>query len=546
MPQTRLKPTGLGTEEIAMEQKFVSFEDVLEKLGISSDRLHALRESGQLRAYRDGKSWKFRGDEIATIVKDGLPEPPPPSDIGLVDAADLVAAAPIDRDDDDLELSLADIDDDLEPAPPVDSELELDDTDAVSQGSELDLASLEDTVTTGASDIALDLDVPEPGPSDSILLSEETLGESVSGSPSTIIGRDKLSSGDDDLKLALDDVTNEGSDVKLAPSAGASDVLSSGIQGSGVLDDMEDLSGGTSAFKDLEEIDLSAESSRILSPQDVAEAKAAKETAAKGTPKGTAKSELALDDDLQLKDDDSNMGSTDVPRLELEEPEAGDGSGSAIELASDSDLILADAGGSDLTLDSGDSGINLISPSDSGLALDDIPLEMGGSAILSSLSIEGSDPEVSLISSGSGKASDSMAELQTDDDFQLTPLSETADAEGDSSSQVIALDADIEDFSDGAAVLDEDDFAEDDAGVVLSEDFAEAPAGELSMGYAPVAAAAGAEAPYSLLNVIGLGSSALLLMIAGTMMLDMMRNIWSWDESYSLNSSLMDAILGWF
>jgi hypothetical protein len=30
------------------------------------------------------------------------------------------------------------------------------------------------------------------------------------------------------------------------------------------------------------------------------------------------------------------------------------------------------------------------------------------------------------------------------------------------------------------------------------------------------------------------------------MMLDMMRNIWSWDETYSLNSSLMDAILGLF
>ncbi len=525
-----------------MEQKFVSFEEVIEKLGLTSERLHALRESGQLRAYRDGKSWKFRGDEIAAMVTDGLPEPPPPSDIGLVDPADLVEAAPIDApidiDEDDLELSLAD--DDLE-SKKVDSELELDDTDAVSQGSELDLASLEDTVTTGASDIDLDLELPEPGPSDSILLSEETLGESVSGSPSTIIGKDKLGSADDDLELALDDdVTIDGSDVKLAPSAGASDVLSSGIQGSGVLDDLTAEPGGTSAFKDLEEIDLSAESSRILTPEDVAEAKARKEKPAEKTAEKPS-SDLALDDDLQLSDDGSDPGSTDVPILEVD-----DGSGSSIGLATgDSDLILADAGGSDLTLDSGDSGINLISPADSGLALDDIPLEMGGSAILSSLSIQGSDPEISLIPSDPAPASDSMAELQTDDDFQLTPLSETADPEGDSSSQVIALDADIEDFSDGAAVLDEDDFAEDDAGVILSEDFAEAPAGELSMGYAPVAAAA-AEAPYSMLNVIGLGSSALLLVVAGMMMLDMMRNIWSWDETYSLNSSLIEAILGLF
>lgn len=529
-----------------MEQKFVSFEDAIEKLGIAAERLHQLREEGTLRAYRDGKSWKFRTDEIDGMVESGVPEPSPPSDIGLVSPAELVEAAPIDTSDDD-DLGLAPVDsDELDALPPVaeksdpELELNLDDTDAVPGGSAIDIEGLDDTVTAGASDLELDLDVPEPGPSDSILLSEETLGVSVTGSPSTIIGKDKQDSDDADLELALDDeVTGDGSDVKLAPSAGASDVLSSGIAGSGVLDELEKSTGGTSAFKDLDEleIDLSAESSRVLSPEEVAEAKSAAQPAA-----AAAESDLALDD-LTLSDDGSNMGSTDVPVLEIEGAADGEGSGSEIELAGDDDLILSDAGGSDLTLDSGDSGINLISPSDSGLALDDIPLEMGGSAILSSLSLEGSDPEISLI----GGDDEPMAELQTDDDFQLTPLSEAADAEGDSSSQVIALDGDIEDFSDGAAVLDEDDFAEEDDGVVLSEDFAEAPAGDLAVGYAPVAAAAaGPETPYSVLNILGLGSSALLLLLAASMMLDMMRNIWSWDETYTLNSALMDAILGWF
>ncbi|NOZ39827.1 MAG: helix-turn-helix domain-containing protein [Planctomycetes bacterium] len=539
-----------------MEQKFVSFDDVIEKLGISAERLHELREAGQLRAYRDGKSWKFRTDEIAGMVEGGVPDAPPPSDIGLVSPADLVEAAPIDiADDDDFELSLV-AEDDLEPTSQAsekadaeksdpDLEMDLDDTDAVPGDSELEIAGLDDTVTTGGSDIALDLDLPEPGPSDSILLSEETLGESVSGSPSTIIGKDKIGAGDADLdlELALDDddddqVTAEKSDVKLSPASGASDVLSSGVVGSGVLDDLENASGGTSAFKDLDEleIDLAAESSPALSPKETGLSPEKIDQA-----KSAASSDLELAD-LELAGDDA--GSTDTPVLKND-----DGSGSSIDLAGDSDLLVSDAGGSDLTLESGDSGINLISASDSGLALDDIPLEMGGSAILSSLSLEGSDPEISLIASevGSDAGSDDepMAELQTDDDFQLTPLSEGADEEGDSSSQVIALDADIEDFSEGAAVLEDVDFTEEE-GDVLSDDFAEAPAGDLDMGYAPAAAVATVGTPYSMLNILGLGSSALLLMLAGTMMLDMMRNIWSWDETYTLNSALMDAILGWF
>ncbi len=520
-----------------MEQKFVSFDDVVEKLGISAERLQELREEGQLRAYRDGKSWKFRTDEIEKMVDAGVPDAPPPSDIGLVSPVDLVEATPIDLDkDDDLGLSLVD-EGDLEiPAPDLkgidaeksDPNIEIgpDDTDPVPGDSDLELAGLDETVTADGSDIALGLELPEPGPSDSILLSEATLGESVSGSPSTIIGKNRNSSDDDDLELALDDdVVASKSDVKLAPSAGASDVLSSGVVGSGVLDDLKDASGGTSAFKDLDEleIDLAEESSPALSGV----------TPAKPESK-----------------DPSGSAAPGLAELEVDEGDSG------IDLAGGSDLVLADAGGSDLTLDSGDSGINLISPSDSGLALDDIPLEMGGSAILSSLSLEGSDPEISLIGgdAGSDKGDDPITELQTDDDFQLTPLNDGADDEGDSSSQVIALDGDIEDFSDGAAALEEEvDFteAEGEGDAVLSGDFSETPdGGELGMGYAPMAGAATVAAsvgtPYSLMNILLLGSSALFLLLGGTMMFDMMRYIWSWDETYSLNSAIIEAILGIF
>ena len=457
-----------------MEQKFVSFDDALEKLSISAERLNELREHGQLRAYRDGASWKFRSDEIESMATEGVPELPPPSDIGLVSPGDLVEASPLEKDEGDeleLDLELAE-EPEVEPqaAEQSDLELQLDDTDALSVGSELELEGMDDddTVTSSESEIELALDPPDDqqSASDSILLSEEELGESVSGSPSTIIGKKELESADDDLQLASDDELAEQSDVSLAPPTGTSDVLSSGIASSGVLDDLTQSSGGMSAFEDLEEIDLSAESSRILSPEE----------AALPVKEASKEEESVTDSDLTLDEEESEMGSTDVPleELELVDADADEGSGSELDLDGIEDVTASDSDGSDITLDSGDSGINLVSPSDSGLALDDIPLDMGGSAILSSLSLEGSDPEISLIGDEPSAAGEGEAQLQTDEDFQLTPLSEQADKEdGDSSSQVIAVDVDIEEMAEGpVADLEEVGFTED-AGdeVVLTEDF---------------------------------------------------------------------------
>ncbi len=526
-----------------MEQKFVNFEEAVEKLGISADQLNELRERGALRAYRDGSSWKFRGDEIDKMSSEGVPDIPPPSDISLVDPSDLVDAEPLADFDLDEDLGLADLPElELEDADAPDEsaiDLKMADTDAMSAGSELELAGLEDTVTAGASDI---LDAPEDSsdPSDSILLSEEELGESM-GSPSTIIGRKELGV-DADLELA-DDVTDE-EDTKLSPSSGASDVLSSKISGSGVLDEMEDISDAKKAFKDLEELelDLAAESSLALTHAEVADAQA---KMSKSINKPKPDSDLKLGD--EEAEDEGNMGSTDVRLEDLAAEGTGleeGGSDGELELAGDDDLILAGEGGSDITLDSGDSGINLDSPSDSGLALDDIPLDVGGSAILSSLSLEGSDPEISLLGGDAGAGSG--ASLQTDDDFQLTPLSEGGADDGDSSSQVIALDADLGGFEGDVGLLEDGFPAEPDEGVVLTEDFGDAPASDLGMGVYPGAAAVavpvGAEPQYGWGPIVMLSCCVLFLGLCGIMTLDMMRNIWAWNENYTVTSWILDAL----
>jgi hypothetical protein len=507
-----------------MEQRFVKFEEALAKLGITAERLNQLREDGELRAYRDGASWKFRGDEIDRMASDGVPDPPPPSDIGLASLDELVDASP------------------LESLPELDEEFKL--------------ADLDDTVTAGGSDPNFRLDPDEPSdPSDSILLSDETLGESATAPPSTIIGKSELESKDADLELVDDDDdTDIGSDVRLATGSGASDVLSAGVAGSGVLDDDEKEAGHASAFEKLEEleIDLAAESSRILRDDDVARAaRAAGNTPAKG------------DSDLTLQDADEG---TDPEPAELasssakNKKKAGDsGPTSDLELATDGDddFVLAEAGGSDITLDSGDSGINLVDPSDSGLALDDIPLEMGGSAILESLNLGGPDQsdEFSIVGSdiaekparpapGKGGKKQEAAALQTDDDFRLTPLGD-GDDEGDSSSQVIALDADLGEMEGGdAGILGEDAFAEMGADeVALTEDYAPGDEAGFDMGYG---ATAPREAEYSVMNVVGLACCFVLLLFGVTVMMDMIRNIWAWDENLALNDSLLESLLGLF
>ncbi len=77
-----------------MEQKFVKFEEAIEKLGISAERLNQLREeesSGLSRRLQlEVPQRRNRADGDGTFA-----DPPPPSDISLVSADDLVDSSPL-------------------------------------------------------------------------------------------------------------------------------------------------------------------------------------------------------------------------------------------------------------------------------------------------------------------------------------------------------------------------------------------------------------------------------------------------------------------
>jgi hypothetical protein len=377
--------------------------------------------------------------------------------------------------------------------------------------------------------LALDTDDSIDITTDSILLSEEELGESTSRPPSTIIGKAELDL-DADLDLSpLDKGAGPASDVKLVSD---SDLLPADDDELGI--DLPSPSGDFQGLQELE-VDLEAESSRILAPEDVAKAQAAAKAASgKKSPAASSKSGAISDIDLAPIDSQVGIAKSDAGAGKEGSDDAPLAGLSALELDEEDDQVLGD--GSDVTLAAGSSGINIISPSDSGLALDEVPLDLSGSAPIGSsldLGMGSSISEEDI--SGIEPLSISVGpDSKVGGDFQLTPLGEEEGEEEKDSSQVIALDEISEEAGAplGAAGLSE-------AGMI-TEDFG---AVGLSPGAAQAALApAGAETPFSLANVLSLSACVLLLGLCGMMTYDLLRNIWSWDGVAQPNSMLLQVL----
>jgi len=493
-----------------MAQKFVSLEEAAAQLSITKDRLNELREDGKVRAYRDGASWKFRADDIEKLAVEGLPPDASSSDLSLglaSESAEDAMPSSIDLDDiklgSDIELDLSD--DEPAAANPAASDLSLEDLDEPTLPAE---GPAEDEV------LELDTDDEIDELSDSILLSENELGESTDRPPSTIIGKAEMAADLDlDLGPNEDDVARM-SDVRLAEPS-TSNVFASGI-GDAVLD--TEPPGLEDNFGDLDEleIDLEAESSRILAPEDVEKAqKAASKAKAESRPAEMSDLELAASDSSPGEILDSMSGKSDIALAGL----------SALELeGDDDDDVLGD--GSDITLSSESSGINIISPSDSGLALDEVPLAMGsGSPLASGLDLgPTSDADVGLEPL-------EVAEEGGEEPFALTPFGEETGEEEEDSSQVIPL----------------DEVSEEDGGLLgaprtvgvesIGDEFAALPTSGMMPVGEPVADVAFPGWVIGLMSV-----SMLMLVMCGMMVFDLLRNIWSWDQVYTLNSRLMDVL----
>jgi hypothetical protein len=119
---------------------------------------------------------------------------------------------------------------------------------------------------------------------------------------------------------------------------------------------------------------------------------------------------------------------------------------------------------------------------------------------------------------------------------------------------VIALEGDVEfeeagGLEEAAGVgLLEEDLGEGLGGAAALESAGAAAAGRPAAGGMPAGAGAYAapEPTWSGWNVASLVLCAVLLMFCGMFMYDLLRNMWSWNGPYPVNSSLMDMILSWF
>ena len=263
--------------------------------------------------------------------------------------------------------------------------------------------------------------------------------------------------------------------------------------------------------------------------------------------------DIALDDDddeLQLEPladstgSDLTLDDADDDELSLE-PATGTGElGAAsdeldLDGLDDDDLTVDIGGGSDLTLGTGDSGINLASPADSGLSLEEEPLEIGSSA--SGLELPEDDEVISL---GAEAGPDDATQLKQEDEFLLS-ADETDDDVGDESSgsQVIDLEdsAAFEDSGDGAGLTPA-------GGGLEAELQSQAGGVDPSMGLGQPAPTYGGspETPYSAWNVAALMFILLLLSVSGIVMIDLIRSLDTWEGETTISSGLANLIAGFF
>ncbi len=392
---------------------------------------------------------------------------------------------------------------------------------------------------------ALQLGEPAPAEeSDSVLLSEEALGQSsLSSSPSTVIGAQGAEATNPESDLQLEEepsVLNEpgGSDVALVPSSeGGSDVAlvptpnPAGEASDLALADLDDLGQTPGPVQETPQAESEQSEPPSAAAQDddlpplLLEDDQESPAAQSESPQGADSLDVSIDmpagavasKDSQQGDSALEFGASDLVLGEsvagASDPLLGGSAGvvtpqpgGGAEDFDEDDLVLGESSESPpATPGLSDSGISLGTADDSGLSLEE-PLDL--------------DAEELIPSDSSGEVED----LPSEDEFNLTPALELDEQDTESGSQVIALD---------------DEPFDTESQTVLSQQ-PEAAVAPVPM---PVAAP---EAPFSGWTVTGLAFLTIFMAITGMMMFDLVMHMWSWDGPYTYNSSLMDLVLGLF
>ena len=564
--------------------EYLSLEDAAKQLGISTEKLVELRSQGQVRGFRDGASWKFPENEIERLQDD---------------LADLVGGGSgiLVGDDSDLSIGSSIIGGDEGP----------EGAEADGSGSDLGIGGELLATDAGGSDVNL---VASDGEGSDVAIVASDMDLLADSASDLLIEHELVELDSAELNLKEPAIMHDSAQIDLAiePNAGSTgpvtdaelkeiaeshpDILAPEEDEDSSLDDSLDFgddSGDDSGLSLLgdEAGQESASKASSLELMKELDSEPAGTDSLLGASRGVdVSSELDL---LSAEQGGSGLISGDSEDLLVSSGIAsGSGLGSSMgadllggsdlsgiddALADDDDLIIADddddlvisSAGSDISV-AGDSGINLMSPSDSGLSLESEPLDLAGSSI-SALDLGAELVDGDGSGSGSGIGSGSLADFEADEEFQLSPSGVGLDADIDSGSQVI----EIEDSGEaiGEAVVFDDavaveadpmggDVFGDDAGFAEGG-FEEAPMGDDGFGAEEgeaialedsevqpmgVGAAAAYEVPFSMLQCVALMSILLVMGLGGMLMTDLVRNMWTYNEVSAPVSTMTDSLIG--
>ena len=488
-----------------MAAKYLLMEEAANRLGITTEELNERRSKAEISGFRDGKSWKFRESDVeglAEKIRSGggdAAEDEYSLDFGLDDSFNEAPTSPPPSPlapsmDDDLNLDLS-LDDDFAassaPVPPV----------GKSKPNESD------------DDLMLSLD-------DDMDL---TLGDDAPAAPSVLAA--KTPSSDDDLSLDLDD------DISLAefPSAPPAPPKPTPAKPAAASD--EDDLGLELPLDD----DLMPAAPHALDPagDDLIESSGDFDLKLDDE----ASSEIGGSDELSLNFDD-DIGLAEMPGpapAKSTTPAPAPAAKKPILSLTDEDDDASVLDDEPMSMTTGDSGVSLLDDAGGGgdLMLDD--------AISSADALSDDLNENELLVSDSDDAS-SMA----DSDFQLTPFDDIDADLSDSGSQVIQLDS-AEDLGPPSAgdSVEFSSLSQEQTGaaeVAAASAGGAAVAATLPLGMAPVAMVQ--ESRFDTLDILLLGSGSGILVLVGIMMMDLVRNLGTWNGSTGVSSMLLDSVAG--
>jgi excisionase family DNA binding protein len=492
-----------------MAQEYYSLEEAAQKLGLPADELREMAKKGRdIRAFRDGANWKFRGSDIDEMARKR----------SLISDPDLGSGDSIHGDDDSI--------------------LSADDMPAlIDEGalSGLGLGSSSRGSGSGSgkkpgSGTGLGSGVKGPGSGSGV----KGPGSGVKGPGSDI----QLAFDDDVLFNAPGSTKNPSdSDVRLAvdEATGLSGILRAGPKSGG----LKGKPGSGGPKSDLE----------VTTPFGP-KTPGGPKTPLSGIKKGDLEATSAMNvDDLDYNFDDSEIGIRLDDSGSSTKPKSGDSKKSndksdfhdiklsdsdEMGLGSSGDIKLADS--KELSL-SGDSGIGVRKPNDSGINLADADdssseFELSVDSTDSLPSFKDSDDElpVAPVKSASAKGKSPVKEDDNASEFELA-LDEddsASEIEVESGSEVVALDEEEgEEYDEAESEYDGyDDEPTASAGAV---------------GAASGSAVAAEPAPWPAWMVVPLVFTTIAMCLGGIVVVEVMRNAFTYQDGMPVGGTLASA-----